>query len=442
MDIVKLAISKPVGVTVAVILVLMFGLIGVGAIPIQLTPTVDYPIITVETYWPGRSPQEMVDEITKEQEERLKNVTSLKKMASTSSEGSSNVTLEFTIDADISRALQEVSDALRQVPDYPDDVTEPVIRASEGEIDNAIAWRQLLDEGKAIIVIPDTLKAGVAVLVLLVAFKRLVPRLPPLVPVFFIALAFGALGLALPDVPPASGVQELPGQGLLLKTPEGEIRLGSRNWCGPDGAVEDDAESGPELWLTRSGQAPRRFAFSDALRPDAAETVAMLKEMGYRIVLLSGDRPSVVSRVAAKLGIDEARAECRPDDKVAVVETLADEGRRIAMVGDGLNDAPALAAALVSISPSNAADISQTAADAVFQGDRLDPVIELLNMASRAERLVKQNFALSFAYNLLTVPLAMAGLVTPLIAAVSMSASSLAVVGNALRLNLAGRAQR
>ncbi len=140
MDIVKLAISKPVGVTVAVILVLMFGLIGVGAIPIQLTPTVDYPIITVETYWPGRSPQEMVDEITKEQEERLKNVTSLKKMASTSSEGSSNVTLEFTIDADISRALQEVSDALRQVPDYPDDVTEPVIRASEGEIDNAIAW--------------------------------------------------------------------------------------------------------------------------------------------------------------------------------------------------------------------------------------------------------------------------------------------------------------
>jgi len=140
MDIVRLAINKPVGVTVAVILVVMFGLIGLGAIPIQLTPTVDYPIITVETSWPGRSPQEMVDEITKEQEERLKNVTNLKKMSSSSSEGISSITLEFTIDADINRAMQEVSDALRQVPEYPDDVTEPVIRASEGEIDNAVAW--------------------------------------------------------------------------------------------------------------------------------------------------------------------------------------------------------------------------------------------------------------------------------------------------------------
>ncbi len=140
MDIVKLAISKPVGVSVAVILVVMFGLIGVGSIPIQLTPTVDYPIITIETYWAGRSPQEVVDEITKEQEERLKNVTSLKKMSSSSSEGASSISLEFTVGADISRALQEVSDALRQVPDYPDDVTEPVIRASEGEIDNAVAW--------------------------------------------------------------------------------------------------------------------------------------------------------------------------------------------------------------------------------------------------------------------------------------------------------------
>ncbi|MEZ6242140.1 MAG: efflux RND transporter permease subunit [Phycisphaerales bacterium] len=140
MDIVRLAISKPVGVTVAVILVVMFGLIGLGAIPIQLTPTVDYPIITIDTGWTGRSPQEMVDEITKEQEERLKNVTNLKKMSSTSSEGTSNITLEFTVGADINRAMQEVSDALRQVPEYPDDVTEPVIRASEGEISNAVAW--------------------------------------------------------------------------------------------------------------------------------------------------------------------------------------------------------------------------------------------------------------------------------------------------------------
>jgi len=139
-DIVRFAISKPVSVTVGVILVVMFGLIGLGAIPIQLTPTVDRPVITIETYWAGRSPQEVVDEITKEQEERLKNVSNLKKMRSSSSEGASAITLDFTIDADISRALQEVSDALRQVPAYPDDVTEPIVRASDGEIDNAIAW--------------------------------------------------------------------------------------------------------------------------------------------------------------------------------------------------------------------------------------------------------------------------------------------------------------
>ena len=140
MDIVRFAINKPVTVTVGVILVVMFGLIGLGAIPIQLTPTVDRPVITVETFWPGRSPQEVVDEITKEQEERLKNVANLKKMRSSSSEGASTITLEFTIDADLTRALQEVSDALRQVPAYPDDVTEPIIRASDGEISNAVAW--------------------------------------------------------------------------------------------------------------------------------------------------------------------------------------------------------------------------------------------------------------------------------------------------------------
>ncbi len=137
---VRAAIDRPVGVAVGVILVVMFGLIGVGAIPIQLTPTIDRPIITISTSWPGRSPQEVVDEITKEQEERLKNVGNLKSMQSLSNEGSATITLEFYVGADISRALQDVSDALRQVPNYPEEVDEPVIRASEGEIDNAIAW--------------------------------------------------------------------------------------------------------------------------------------------------------------------------------------------------------------------------------------------------------------------------------------------------------------
>ena len=147
------------------------------------------------------------------------------------------------------------------------------------------------------------------------------------------------------------------------------------------------------------------------------------------------------SVVAGALGIADWQAECAPGEKVARLEQLVAGGKRVLMVGDGLNDAPALAAASVSLSPASAADISQTAADAVFQGERLAPVLEVLETARRAGRLVHQNFGLAFAYNVVAVPLAMAGFVTPLIAAVVMSASSLAVTGNSLRLGLAKTAR-
>lgn len=134
-------ISRPVTVTVAVFLLVMAGLIGLREIPIQLTPTVSRPVITVTTNWPGRSPEEIIDEITKEQEEFLKNTTKLDVMSSTTSEGTTAITLEFVVGSDITRALQEVSDALRQVPDYPDGVTEPQIVESSGDdAANAIAW--------------------------------------------------------------------------------------------------------------------------------------------------------------------------------------------------------------------------------------------------------------------------------------------------------------
>ena len=246
-----------------------------------------------------------------------------------------------------------------------------------------------------------------------------------------------ALCRALPQQPATAGVREVPGFGLAWEGPEGEVRLGSRVWCGAESA-EEAAAIGPELWLARPGQPALRFGFADAPRADAAETVTRLKHMGLEVALLSGDRAPVAERIGAGLGIDSVLAEQRPEDKVAALERLAEQGRKVAMVGDGLNDAPALAAALVSISPSSAADISQSAADAVFQGEALAPVAELLSLSRRAERLVRQNFALSFAYNVITVPLAVLGFVTPLIAAISMSASSLLVVGNALRLGRGG----
>ncbi len=240
-----------------------------------------------------------------------------------------------------------------------------------------------------------------------------------------------AVARAVPDAGVAEGVAEVAGRGLRLATPEGDVRLGARDWCGDPHAPPAE---GPELWLDRPGRSPRRLRFADRPRPDAGEVADRLRTRGLALAVLSGDRASVVRSVADRLGIADWRAAQTPADKVARLAALAAEGRRPLMVGDGLNDAPALAAAHVSLSPSSAADVSQTAADVVFQGDRLAPVAEVLEVARRADALVKQNFALAFLYNACTIPLAVAGHVTPLIAAVAMSASSVVVILNALRL--------
>jgi Cu2+-exporting ATPase len=176
------------------------------------------------------------------------------------------------------------------------------------------------------------------------------------------------------------------------------------------------------------------FAFEDRLRPDAAEVISALRRAGFATELLSGDRAEVVAAVAAEAGIGRSQARALPADKIARLEALEAGGAKVLMVGDGLNDAAALAAAHASISPSTAADISQTAADAVFQGERLAPVLEVLAVAHAARSMALQNFAIAVGYNLVFVPLAMAGLVTPLLAALAMSASSIAVTANAVRL--------
>ncbi len=247
-----------------------------------------------------------------------------------------------------------------------------------------------------------------------------------------------ALVRAAPEAPLVRGVEERPGLGLACPDDRGEVRLGRRDWALGDATATIDetaSSTGPELWLAVPGEPPQRFAFTDQPRADAAAVIAGLRERGLEVELLSGDRDGPVAAMAATLGIEDWRAGCKPDEKVARLEALAAQGRKVMMVGDGLNDAPALAAAHVSLSPSSAVDISQTAADAVFQGQRLEPVLTALDVAISARRLVKQNLAMSFGYNMLTVPLAVMGFVTPLIAALAMSASSIVVVCNALRLN-------
>ena len=242
-----------------------------------------------------------------------------------------------------------------------------------------------------------------------------------------------ALCRAAPEVAAADGVEEHPGDGLRLATTAGEMRLGSRRWCGvPESVVGGDADL--ELWLAAPGRLPRRFRFEDALRPDAAATVSRLQAHDKTVMLLSGDRTEAVERVASRLGIRDWMARVSPAEKCDMLQTLAAGGDRILMVGDGLNDGPALAAAHVSISPASAADLCQTAADVVFQGASLGAVTEVMDVARRSDRLVRENIGFAIAYNLAAVPLAMAGMVTPLIAAAAMSCSSIAVVVNALRL--------
>ena len=162
--------------------------------------------------------------------------------------------------------------------------------------------------------------------------------------------------------------------------------------------------------------------------------VAVLRGRGCKIVMLSGDREAAVAACAAQLSIDTWQAEVSPADKIAYVNNLKRSGAKVLMIGDGLNDAPALAAGTASLSPATAVDVSQAAADAVFQGERLAPVLEALVVARAAQQRALENFAIAIGYNAVFVPLAIAGWVTPLIAAIAMSASSLAVTANALRL--------
>jgi Cu2+-exporting ATPase len=227
-----------------------------------------------------------------------------------------------------------------------------------------------------------------------------------------------------------SEAREVPGDGMEARIGACIWRLGRPGW-----AVEGDRDSsGSGPWLSRDGIFVGRFDVSDTLREGAAAAVAAMMDSGLSVELLSGDAEEETRRVAKLTGIGQLSGRQRPEDKVTRLETLRSEGRRVLMVGDGINDAPALGAAHVSMAPSTAADVGRSAADLVFLGSSLRSVPEAISVAGKSMRLVRQNIAISIAYNALALPLAVAGYVTPLVAAVAMSTSSILVVANSLRV--------
>ncbi len=232
-----------------------------------------------------------------------------------------------------------------------------------------------------------------------------------------------------------SSVREVPGSGVEARNTSGLYRLGNRRFACADTAEQDEANVYSEVVLSLNGVDIGTFHFEDMLRPRAEAAIHSLKVSGLTLGILSGDCAPVVARLAAQLGIERWRAELSPREKAEACAFAADNGHRLLMVGDGINDAPALAAAHVSMAPATAADVGRQAADFVFMRDGLDAVPFAIEASRRAGRLIRENFVLAIGYNVIAVPIALLGYATPLIASIAMSTSSLIVVANALRLN-------
>lgn len=226
-----------------------------------------------------------------------------------------------------------------------------------------------------------------------------------------------------------SSITEIPGRGVEGHAAGAVWRLGRGGWAG----------EGEGTLLGRDGVSLASFSFEDRLRADAKQAVADTKRDVGPVIMLSGDNEVACRAVSADLEIETYSSGLMPSDKVAQIEAAASKGRKVLMVGDGLNDAPALGAAYVSMAPATAADVGRNAADFVFLHESLKAVPTAVSVARRAGRLIRQNVAIAIIYNIFAVPIAILGYVTPLIAAIAMSTSSILVIANALRLGKAGR---
>ncbi|TVP84451.1 MAG: cadmium-translocating P-type ATPase [Thioalkalivibrio sp.] len=239
--------------------------------------------------------------------------------------------------------------------------------------------------------------------------------------------------------PALERIRNVPGLGLSALLDGAEIRVGAPDFVGLE-RVPDDVQppaAHPEataVWLARAGEVLGVFWFADQTRPRVRETVAELTELGLEVVLLSGDRPEAAATFAANAGIAEAHGGMTPEDKVAYVRGRQARGEIVLMAGEGINDAPVLAGADVSLAMGSGTRIAQTQADLVLMSDHLEAIPAAIRQGRDTLRIVRQNIVWAVGYNGIALPVAATGLLTPWLAALGMSLSSLIVVGNALRL--------
>lgn len=254
-----------------------------------------------------------------------------------------------------------------------------------------------------------------------------------------LALAMGSshpLSLALVAAAQEAGVkpakmaeiEEVPGYGTQGYWNGKLVRFGRASWVGAEARAQTAS------WLSVGGEKPEPFTFTDSLRDGAEEAVQALRDAGKDVLLISGDTTEAVENLANRLGITKWIAEALPEDKSAKVQSLSQDGKHVLMVGDGLNDTAALAAAHVSISPASALDAARVASDIVLLGGDLSPIADAMVTARSAMSRIRENFQIATVYNLIAVPIAVIGLATPLVAALAMSLSSITVSLNALRL--------
>jgi Cu2+-exporting ATPase len=246
-----------------------------------------------------------------------------------------------------------------------------------------------------------------------------------------IARAFGRAPVAAEDVTSS------PGLGLEGRVGSQRLRIGQPAFvCELSGCAVPSMpeEAGQWLLLGDSQGALAWLVLDDRLRSDAPALLAACKARGWHTLLLSGDSSPMVASVAAELQIDEARGGLRPDDKLQVLQQLHQQGRKVLMLGDGVNDVPVLAAADISVAMGSATDLAKTSADAVLLSNRLDALVQAFSLARRTRRVIIENLLWAGLYNGLMLPFAALGWITPVWAAVGMSISSLTVVLNALRL--------